>query len=363
VLLYPGKLAGARAECAREVDRRLEIVDEHAMTSNPLLRKLERLGRRFALQRLGRRVYAIGIYAGSSPFELGPPPQVRNPVLTHHDVVDAQAFFVADPFIIQVDGAWHMFFEAMVWKNGRRIGVISHAQSRDGFAWEYDRVVLAEGFHLSYPYVFAWNSDFYMMPESRQAGAVRLYRADPFPHHWTYTGDLIRGPVLLDSSILRRDDRWWLFADTSPQLAHDTLKLFHARELTGPWTEHPRNPIVTGNRRTARPAGRIVSTPDLLVRFAQDCHPDYGRSVRAFRIDRLSESEYEETEHGAEPILGAGRERWNRGGMHHVDAHQLSPDRWIAAVDGWHRTFVRPREIALVAFGRLEAAPRGEQSE
>ena len=330
------------------------------MTRGQLLGALERTSQRFSLRRLARRVYAIGIYAGPSPFALSAPPQVKNPVLTHHQVSDAPAFFVADPFLIQVDGSWHMFFEAMVWKGGRRIGVISHALSRDGFTWEYKRIVLAEPFHLSYPYVFAWNSDFYMVPESRQSGAARLYRADPFPHRWTYVGDLLRGPVLLDSSIVRRDGRWWLFADTSPTLTHDTLNLFHARELSGPWIEHPRNPIVARNHRIARPGGRIVSTPALLVRFAQDCYPDYGRSVRAFHIDRLGESEYEEREHGTEPVLMGGGERWNQGGMHHLDAHQLSEDRWIAAVDGWHRTLVRPREIAMVVFGRRGTDPRGE---
>jgi hypothetical protein len=329
--------------------------------SGQFLSALERTARRFSLQRLGRRVYAIGIYTGTSPLELSSPPEVKNPVITHHQVTDANAFFVADPFIIQADGAWHMFFEAMVWKGGQRVGVISHAQSRDGFTWEYKRIVLAEPYHLSYPYVFAWNSDFYMMPESRQTGAVRLYRADPFPHRWVPVADLLRGPVLLDSSIVRRDDRWWLFVDTSPTLAHDTLNVFHARELTGPWTEHPRNPIVSGNQRIARPAGRIISTDDHLIRLAQDCHPDYGRSVRAFHIDKLDERDYQERAHSEEPVLGAGSERWNRGGMHHLDAHQLPDGRWIAAVDGWHRTIVRPREVAMVLFGRGDQSVEKEE--
>lgn len=322
-----------------------------------LLRSLRRAGQRIGFGRLARRVYAIGIYAGDSPFALGAPAGVRNPVLTHHDVSDAPAFFVADPFLVQVDGRWHMFFEAMIWREGRRVGVIGHAQSRDGLVWEYRRIVLAEPFHLSYPYVFAWDSDFYMVPESHQAGAVRLYRADPFPHRWVHVTDLLRGPVLLDSSLVRHDGRWWLFTDASPSRAEDALFVFHARDLSGPWAAHPRNPIAAGN--TSRPGGRIVSTPDLLIRFGQDCHPEYGRSVRAFRIDRLGDRDYLEREHQDGPVLQAGVERWNRGGMHHLDAQQLPGGRWLAAVDGWHKTIVRPREIALVAMDRREPAPRG----
>ncbi len=306
------------------------------------------------LRRLGRRVYSIGIYAGSSPLALSAPAGARNPVLTHHSVTDAHAFFVADPFMIRVDGTWHMFFEAMIWRNRGRVGVISHASSRDGLDWRYERIVLSEPFHLSYPYVFEWNSEYYMVPETRQAGAARLYRADPFPHRWTYVTDLLKGPVLLDTSLFRRDGRWWLYTDTSPGLNHDTLSLFHAQEFKGPWIEHPRNPIVSGDRRSARPAGRIISTPDALIRFAQDCHPDYGRSVRAFEVGRLGDREYDERAYAGNPVLAAGHERWNRGGMHHVDAQQLPDGTWRAAVDGWHRTIVRPREVALFALGRFE---------
>ena len=312
------------------------------------------------LKRFGRRVYGIGVYTGPSPLALASPGDGRNPVLTHHDVTDAPGFFVADPFIIQVDGSWHMFFEAMIWRDDARVGVISHAESRDGRDWQYRRIVLSEPFHLSYPYVFAWNSDVYMIPETRQAGAVRLYRADPFPSRWVHVADLLRAPVLLDNSVFRHDDHWWMFADTSPGLAHDTLSLFHAKDLLGPWSPHPRNPLVAGDRRSARPGGRVVSVPGRLIRFAQDCHPDYGRCVRAFEIDRLDEREYHEQPHPGNPILAAGGERWNRGGMHHVDAQQLPDGSWMAAVDGWHRTVVRPGEIVMKLTGRV--ASQNEQS-
>ena len=38
-------------------------------------------------------------------------------------------------------------------------------------------IVLAEPFHLSYPYVFEWQGSHYMIPESGAAKSVRLYRA------------------------------------------------------------------------------------------------------------------------------------------------------------------------------------------
>jgi hypothetical protein len=86
----------------------------------------------------------------------------------------------------------------------------------------------------------------------------------------------------------------------------------------------------------ARPAGRIVDWDGRLLRFAQNCEPAYGTDVRAFEIRSLTANSYHERPLGAAPILGPGRDDWNRAGMHHVDLHRVSADRWIACVDGWH---------------------------
>jgi hypothetical protein len=291
---------------------------------------------------------SIGIFTGSSPLALKPPESIQNPVLTRLDVTDMLASFVADPFMLQVDGTWHMFFEAVRVSGvraGQRKGEIAVATSRDGHRWVYRRSVLSEPFHLSYPYVFEWNSDYYMIPESHQAGAVQLYRADPFPFRWVPDSRLLEGPVFLDSSVFRRDGRWWMFTETSPDLRNGTLRLFHADDLRGPWIEHPRSPIVRDDQRIARPAGRVLSTPSRLIRFAQDCGDNYGSSVRAFEVRKLSASAYEESECQPSPVLGGSGRGWNEGGMHHVDAHEVGEGRWMACTDGW--AVVRgPRRVA-----------------
>ena len=94
-------------------------------------------------------------------------------------MTDVDAFFVADPFMIQRDGEWSMYFEVM--PRGSQRGVIGLAKSRDGMGWDYRGIVLAEEFHLSYPHAFAWGDGVFMTPEALDAGAVRLYRASPYP--------------------------------------------------------------------------------------------------------------------------------------------------------------------------------------
>src|SRR5687767_8104954 len=96
-------------------------------------------------------IWSIGIYSGESPFHLRPADGSHNPVLTRQNVSDVPACFVADPFMLQVRGTWHMFFEVMNSRSGR--GEIGWATSEDALKWKYRQIVLREPFHLSYPYV------------------------------------------------------------------------------------------------------------------------------------------------------------------------------------------------------------------
>lgn len=276
-------------------------------------------------------IWSIGIYAGESPLRLAPGAGASNPAISARDVTDVPARFVADPFMLSFDGAWHMFFEVMNNNNG--LGEIGFAVSRDALTWQYRQIVLREPFHLSYPYVFDWNSDFYMVAETLGANAVRLYRADRFPDQWSCVKDIIPG-TQADPSIFFFNQKWWLFTCPTPY-QHDSLRLYSAADPLSTWTEHPSSPLITGNKSIARPGGRVLILDGQPVRFTQDCFPIYGKQVRAFAITELTATTYKEHELPESPVLKpVGGDAWNSSGMHHLDAHQLGPNNWIACVDG-----------------------------
>jgi hypothetical protein len=275
-------------------------------------------------------LWSIGLYGGRSPLTLNPLPQVSNPVLTYQHVTDVSAAFVADPFMVCRGGAWYMFFE--VFNAEKHRGEIGCAFSDDGLRWNYLQIVLREEFHLSYPCVFSSESTYYMIPETLALGSIHLYEAVHFPEAWSRVGTLIEGECA-DPTIFYRNGLWSLFACTNHR-RHDTLSLFQATHLTGPWQEHPRSPIIKGSKRTGRPGGRVIQWDGRMIRYAQDCYPIYGSQVRALEITAMTADVYQEREVEESPILGAGFMNWNSLGMHHVDPHQIAPDQWIACVDG-----------------------------
>jgi hypothetical protein len=276
--------------------------------------------------------YSIGILGGKSPFDLKDISGIRNPVLTYKDVTDIRAGFVADPFMIRVNGAWFMFFEVLNLETDK--GDIGLAVSQDGLQWGYKQIVLDEPYHLSYPYVFEWDNEFYMIPETASAYSVRLYRAIEFPFKWTFVKTLIEGNYF-DSSIAQYGGKWWIF--TSDR--NDVLHLFYADDLIGGWREHPKSPIIFRNPKIARPAGRLLPIAGKIYRFTQECDRTYGYQIRAFEIIKMTISEYEEREVKSDPILRPTGNGWSGERMHHIDAHEIGGDQWIACVDGVGMTY------------------------
>lgn len=285
--------------------------------------------------------FSIGILKGRATLDIANTGQLIGPVLTRAQVTDVPAAFVADPFMCRMGTRWYMFFEVLN-KSGWK-GEIGLATSDDGIEWEYQRIVLSENFHLSYPYVFEWDGNYYMIPESRQGGAVTLYVADQFPYGWRRVTNIVRGGDIVDASILRFDDLWWLFGASIQSSEPPQLRLFHASMLQGPWKEHRCSPVVRRRYDIVRPSGRVLVVEGRPIRFAQGLKPAYGSDVHAIRIKELSKSGYAEEYLGERPILSAGQEYWNSGGMHHIDAHHLEDGTWIACVDGWS---VVPRKLA-----------------
>ncbi|MFQ4145140.1 hypothetical protein [Chlorogloeopsis sp. ULAP02] len=276
--------------------------------------------------------WSIGIYRGNSLLDLSSASLQKNPVLTRQDVSDVRAGFVADPFMLQVKQTWYMFFE--VFNSQTCKGEIGLAISQNTVDWQYRQIVLAEPYHLSYPYVFQWMNEYYMIPETYQANSVKLYKASKFPTQWNFVGNILNGSVFLDASVFRYADKWWLFTETNPEHKWDTLRLYYADDLLGCWIEHPNSPIVNGNAHIARPAGRVLVMKDSIIRHTQDCDPEYGIQVRAFEIDDLSPTTYREREISPKPILEPSNTGWNGSGMHHIDPHLMEDGQWIACIDG-----------------------------
>ncbi len=272
--------------------------------------------------------WSIGIYEGSTLFDLDDPEDISNPVLTGKDVDDIDARFVADPFMIVKNDTYFMFFEVLNRKSSQ--GDIAYAESRNGKEWNYKKVVIDEKFHLSYPYVFEWDSSYYLIPESSEDFSVRLYKATNFPEEWEYVENILYGYRYTDPTVFHYKDMWWMFVSN---VKHNVLNLYYSKTLSKDWQPHPKNPIRKEDKNFSRPAGRVLKHNHKLFRLAQDDDSTYGNQVFAFEITELSDTSYTEKFSQEKPIVTKTGTGWNAAGMHHVDLHKTG-NKWMGAVDG-----------------------------
>jgi hypothetical protein len=276
-------------------------------------------------------LWTLGIYTGPSPLQLAPPANGNNPILRGADVNDFKADTLAHPFMLVEGSRYYLFFTAKFHKTDE--SGIGLAESKNGLNWEYKRLVVKEPFTLAHPFVFKVKNEYYMIPEAHKEKFIRLYRATHFPDKWEHEKDLLTGETYISPTLVRYKDMWWMFVGPS---GNDTLRLFYASDFKGPWTEHPLSPVVRKDLRTARPAGRPFVLDGKLYRLGQDCVPTYGYQVRAFEITDISTKNYAE-KMVETPLVKATTQGWNAEAMHHIDAHQIAKDRWIAAVDALGR--------------------------
>lgn len=202
--------------------------------------------------------------------------------------------FFADPFVLEKGSRNFLFFEEFPFAT--RKGVISCIEFDDSGFLGRPRVVLETNYHLSYPFLFEWNGQIYLLPEMRESGRVCLFRATEFPCSWELERVLMEGVYAADPTLVGYDGRFWLFLGGGEERGpvDSELSLYFSDSLLGPWTAHPRNPIVSDVTR-ARPAGQIFSHDGYLIRPGQDCSQTYGRAVVLNRIEELSIDDYRET--------------------------------------------------------------------
>ena len=201
--------------------------------------------------------------------------------------------FWADPFPVTVDGRHIILCEEYI--DADRKGRISAIELGKAGPVGPAVPVLEERHHLSYPFLFDWNGEHYMIPESADNLTVDLYRARRFPFEWEHVQTLIEGLKLYDATLAPIGGRWWMFASTATPGAstYEELVLYYADTPFGPWHPHRRNPVVSDVRR-ARPAGRLFCHDGSWYRPAQDGSRSYGYAVDIRRITRIDLDRYEE---------------------------------------------------------------------
>jgi len=239
---------------------------------------------------------------------------------TFHDVRAPRGSQLADPFVVEDNGRNWLFVEEVPAAAAKgHLSVIELGRAGD---FSEPVPVLEKPYHLSYPFVFRDQDEFFMLPETAANHTIELYRATKFPFEWELHKVLFSNVRAVDTTPLFLDGIWYILT-TSAQHGYETF-LFWSKTLDGEWHYHPRNPICSDVQR-ARGAGPLFRCHGTLIRPAQDCSVRYGYAIALNRVLKISPTDYEEE------LIEVIYPQWRRGLL---GTHTLSSNEAFEAIDG-----------------------------
>lgn len=238
-------------------------------------------------------------------------------------ITEKEIAYIADPFFVKERDTFYLFVEIKGIGNAD-IGLFT---SLDGEEYTYKGIVLDEAFHLSYPQVFRYKEDYYMLPETKGANQVILYHSKKFPYEWKIHDTLIKNKALKDPAILLTDDLNLIVA------VDEDLKqlMFSADSLNGKWNEVTEFKPRWGNE--SRPGGRFIPIGEDWYLPLQNHSLGYGTGISLYKLLK-HEGSYEFQL--AEKFILKPQEEisWFERGMHHLDVQQMKDGSYYIVYDG-----------------------------
>jgi len=224
--------------------------------------------------------------------------------------------FLADPFVATCDNQTVLFVEDYHYSTSR--GAISAVRILPDGSYEFLPDIIREDFHLSFPYLFEYEGCLYMVPESSQAKAIRLYKCVQFPGRWEYLHDIMREVDAVDTMVFEHSGRWWLLTNMAPDgssCQQSLMCVFSATSpLSGDWQPHLNNPVCF-SPEFGRNGGLLRDVDGTIFRVRQkQGFNTYGSMLSIAKITRLDTEGYEEATYcEVEPKFFSGLT-----GIHHM---------------------------------------------
>jgi|WetSurMetagenome_2_1015567.scaffolds.fasta_scaffold68283_1 hypothetical protein len=255
--------------------------------------------------------------------------------------------FYADPFIlVSENGNYKVLCEDFTYDDN--YGKISLLTFDKSLRQVNHKILLDTKSHLSYPFTFAEDNRIYVFPEASESGRLSCYEYDPLNESLRFLQDIL-GLPLRDSTILKHNDKYWLFGTIIEKDNEHTLNIFYSANLLGPYIPHADNPVKCGLNGN-RSAGNFIEVDNIIYRPSQNSEKVYGESITISKVIELDEMNFIE-----EPYLTIciNINNKNNYGMQRI--HTINVVDKVIVVDGIYRTFSPIRKFKIFAGNILES--------
>ena len=219
-------------------------------------------------------------------------------------------YWAADPMLAEDNGKTYLFYEAAHHDKGRIEVVELYANGTTS----QPAVALEREYHLSYPFVFKHDGEWYMIPESCAIHEVQLLKATHFPTDWEYVTTLLKENAV-DTTVQNVNGKLLLLTFL-PQAGNECV---FPKAFWLDWSDDIKLaeiPWPNFDSLQVRGAGRMLADGRRYVRPAQLNQPmSYGDGV-LFEECRCSDAPYGEKEIGRLLVENLHVPGWKVDGLH-----------------------------------------------
>ena len=230
---------------------------------------------------------------------------------------------LADPFLLKWNQNIFLFMELII-RNKGEIWV-SEIQNKKILA---PHKVLSASYHFSYPYVFIYKDELYMIPETSENNSVSLYKTKNFPCDWKLHKELYLDEQFVDTNLLIVNQIFYWF---TYDLNLKQTRLFFSDDLCGDWIEHPKSKY-----NCNRNAGAFIYIENKIIRPIQVSKDAYGEGVALMLLTKISKECLEEELYDAAYLEKENGFRFN--GVHHIS---VLKECNLIAIDGKNNNYYK----------------------
>lgn len=207
--------------------------------------------------------------------------------------------FFADPFVITKNKRTICYVEDYCFREGK--GCITAIELFEDGNYIVLGPVIKEPFHMSFPFLFEYQTELYMVPETTNSNSIRLYKCTEFPLTWKYQRNIFSGVNAADPMIFKCQGKWWLLCnmDAGGNDQCSSLWAFYSESpLSDKWIAHEMNPLIFDSS-IARNGGILDAESGFPIRCRQkQGFNAYGKELTLARIKELSPSSFSEEDIG-----------------------------------------------------------------
>ena len=200
----------------------------------------------------------------------------------------------ADPFVVKKGKFNFIFFEDYSLINNK--GSISCIRIDKKNKIKHFKGVLEENFHLSFPFIFKYNKNYFMTPESSTNNSVRLYKCIKFPNKWKFIKKVIKNVNCVDPVVFKWKDKWILLITKSEnEFLYNKLHAYTSKNpISANWKPLNLDPVLKSNI-LGRNAGLIKESNKNIYRISQAYLPgNYGAYISVNKIISIFKKKYYE---------------------------------------------------------------------